>query len=143
MKALVLLITLCFAYTSYASACCAERDYRLFPLGELNKEAIFIEFDLSRNCFATSMVGSEREYRVRGTVRLVQSSGDSLLQLHPADTIAITECACDQEEQFENTVYEKELAKYYQKALGLARQQKGSGRFGRRRLYSTTRLIRR
>lgn len=125
MKRLTTLIALLIASTSFLVACCAERDYRLFPVGELSGEVIFIEFDLSRNCRLTESRDGSREYYVVGTVRLVQSMGDSLLELYPVDTLDITECACTDEGQYQKTVYEKELANSYQKALNLARQQKG------------------
>ena len=89
MKNVVLILSTLFIRSSFALSCCAEPEYRLLPIGELNEHLIFIEFDFHRNCRMRNAEKGEFNFFVRGTVNLVTYENDSLVFLENIDTLSI------------------------------------------------------
>jgi len=106
-------------------ACCAEKSYRLFPIGEWNKKVVFIEFDLFRNCEEGAGMGEENEFWLYGTVNLVRPEGDSLIRIDNIDSVKIKECVCTYQNQYEESRYENLLGNQYQKGIQIASQLAG------------------
>lgn len=105
--------------------CCGEKDYRLFPIGEMNNQIVFIEFDLFRNCKMGSGAGENNEFWIKGTVKLMQSKGDSLSLIQIIDTLNYKECTCTYKNYYANTKYENLISGNYEKALKIAQQKNG------------------
>ena len=103
-------------------ACCAEKDYRLFPIGEINNEVIFIEFDLFRNCKKGTGGGLENEFWINGTINLLKGNKDSLTFIENIDTFQIKECVCTYKNYYEQTENEIFFEKYYLQAINKAKQ---------------------
>lgn len=125
MKRLVAIVAILLAGATEAIACCAEKDYRLFPIGELDKKVVFIEFNLYRNCKQGSGGEPGNEFWTTGTVRIVTSAGDSLTHVTTLDTLNIQECTCTYKNFYADTEYEAQLAVSYLKALRFAKRAKG------------------
>ena len=89
MKNVVLILSILFMHPNVALSCFAEPEYRLLPIGELNKKVIFIEFDFHRNCCIHNAEKGEFNFFVRGTVNLVTYENDSLMFLENIDTLSI------------------------------------------------------
>lgn len=100
-----------------ASACCAENNYRLFPMGEEDGTVLFLEFRFSRFCrdnreSATRKI--QNSYWIHGAVNLVKWAGDSVQFIENIDTVNFKECDCrGYEEQYAKSTYEKQVAEYY------------------------------
>jgi len=105
-------------------ACCAEKDYRLFPLGEINNEVIFIEFNLFRNCNKGEGGGLENEFWLKGTINLMKGNEDSLFFVENIDSIRFKECVCTYKNFYEKTKNEIFLKKYYLEAIKKLKQEK-------------------
>ena len=125
MKILLIITTFFLLKTSSVFACCAEKDYRLFPIGQVNEKVLFIEFDLFRSCKIGTGAGLDNEFWVSGIVNLISSIGDSLILVETIDTINIKECKCTYNEHYLNTEYKSKLAISYQKAFKIAKQIDG------------------
>lgn len=125
MKSLYLITIVLLVGRTSGLACCAEKDYRLFPIGELEEKVVFVEFDLFRNCKQGAPGEPDQEFFTKGTVQLVQNRGDSLMLLHTVDTFDIVDCICTYKDYYAKTAYETKLAGSYEKALAIARQKTG------------------
>ena len=111
-----------FFTTQFAQACCAEHDYRLFPIGELDGSILFVEFNLQRNCRMDQE--EEHHFFVQGIVRLVQNNQDSLIPIKTVDTLDFKECVCSYDDYYNKTTYDSIIGKAYNKALHIAANQK-------------------
>ena len=109
--------------TSVIFACCAEKDYRLFPIGEINENIVLIQFDLFRNCKMASNGEQGNQFYTKGTVNLVKIIDDNLSIIQRIDTIDITECISTYKDFYDKTEYETKLTSSYQKALTIAKQK--------------------
>lgn len=125
MIRLFIISTIFLLRTTSIFACCAEKDYRLFPIGELNQEIVFIEFDMFRNCKMGTGGGENNEFWIHGTIQLVQTSGEGITLIQTIDTINIVECRCTYKDYYSKTEYEIKLADSYKKALEIVRNKKG------------------
>ena len=125
MEKIFLITTILFLSTISSQACCAEKDYRLFPVGEIAQTVIFIEFNLFRNCNMGPGDESTQEFWTKGTVNLVSTTGDSLNLIQTIDTVNVKECTCSYDDFYQKTAYESHLATSYQKALTTAKRMKG------------------
>lgn len=125
MKKTALLIILFSLQTLHSVACCAEKQYRLFPVGEINHELILIEFDLFRHCNGSSGSGQPNEHWLQGTVNLVKYQGDSLSIHEIVDSFNFKECICKLDDQYQKSAFETIIATYYQKAFRIASKNSG------------------
>lgn len=104
-----------------ASACCAENNYRLFPMGEVDGTVLFLEFRFSRFCRDNRESATRKihnSYWIQGTVNLVKWAGDSVQFIENIDTLKFKECDCrGYEEQYAKSTYEKQVARYYIQTL--------------------------
>lgn len=124
MKHLLIVIILICSNILESYACCAEKDYRILPIGEVNKELVFLEFDLNRNCKPIKN-SNELTFTIKGYINLLVSEKDSFNVLMSIDTIEIIECECSYKDFFEKTTYETQLGFYFQKAIEEASKIKG------------------
>jgi len=126
-KIIILLSLFCFFTSVQSLACCAERNYRLFPLGEYNQEVVFAEFDFSRKCKGDRKIGigEKNEFWIKGVVNLVRFENDSVILIENIDTIELKECTCTFNNQYEKSNYDSLLQKYYNKALHLVKDKEG------------------
>ena len=124
MNNIIFIFCILFIRSSVALSCCAETEYRLLPIGELNKKLIFIEFDFNRNCRMRNTENKEFNFFVRGTVNLVNYENDSLVFLENIDTLSIEECSCSYDNYLSRTSYEKHFEKAYLKGLNSAKKNK-------------------
>ena len=124
MNNIILIFCILFIRSSVALSCCAETEYRLLPIGELNKKVIFIEFDFHRNCHMRNTEKGEFNFFVRGTVNLVTYENDSLVFLENIDTLYIRECTCSYANYLSRTSYEKHFEKAYLKGLNSAKKNR-------------------
>lgn len=134
-KIIVLLSLFCFFTSVQSYACCAERNYRLFPLGEFNQKVIFVEFAVHRKCNglqhpittdkARSGTGEKNEFWIEGVINLVRYENDSLILIENIDTIEFKECVCTFNNQYEKSNYESIIEKYYNKALNRVKDKEG------------------
>ena len=124
MKNIIFIVSVLFVHSNVALSCCAETEYRLLPIGELNKKVIFIEFDFHRNCHMRNSDKGEFNFFVRGVVNLVTYENDSLLFLENVDTLNIKECKCSYENYLSRTSYEKYFEIAYLKGLNSAKKKR-------------------
>lgn len=112
-------------------ACCAENNYRLFPMGEVDNELVFLELSFFRSCRGDrdSITHTIIEYYwMSGVINLVKWNGDSIAFLENVDTVKFQECEClafEHEEQYRKSTYEKHIAPYYAQALSQVSQMPG------------------
>mgnify|MGYP006908291300 CR=1 FL=1 len=109
-------------------SCCAEKQYRLFPIGQLNNSVVFIEFDFGRYCInkgGSPGAGINNEFWLSGKVNIVTSKGDSLFILDEVSEINIKECICDYKNHFEKSNYDSIASEYFNKALTIAKSKEG------------------
>ncbi len=100
-------ILLLFLQSTKAIACCSENDYRLYPIGEIDNEIVFIEFNLYRNCRNGTGYGDDNEFWIMtGTVSLKKTHNDTLLLIEPLDTITVKECICTYKNYYKKTTIE-------------------------------------
>lgn len=125
MQKLFLILTIHLLSTSVVLSCCGEQIYRLFPIGELDKKVVFIEFDLQRNCDMRNETNGEFSFWTKGIVNLVSTSGDSLVFLQTVDTFDIVDCKCSYENYYVKTTIEAAMTKSYSKAFELANKHPG------------------
>jgi hypothetical protein len=123
MKNLYLLITLCFITTS-SFGCCAESSYRIFPLGEINNDLVFVEFSLSKRCKVAQMPGrgDDNEIWVSGIVNLVALKNDSITIIENIDTINILDCICTYKNHYTKSKFENVMGNLYMKAYDKVKQ---------------------
>ncbi len=77
-------ILLLFLQSTKAIACCSENDYRLYPIGEIDNEIVFIEFNLYRNCRNGTGYGDDNEFWIiTGTVSLRKPTMTHYCLLNP------------------------------------------------------------
>ncbi|MEM9934235.1 MAG: hypothetical protein AAF824_11500 [Bacteroidota bacterium] len=117
---LPILLVSSLLYSLTTSACCAENSYRLFPIGELEKEIVFVEASLYRNCKRGSSKGAGMIFWLKGEINLVHFTNDSLVLLANLDSIEVNECACRPNTQYEDSRFEKLLKPSYLKGIKLA-----------------------
>lgn len=127
----VLQVILCFIFfqfiSHYSISCCAENNHRFFPIGELDKNVIFIEFDFFRNCSNAGM-GKNNTFRLSGRINLVSKSidSDSIIFIQNIDTLEkVIECQCNYNNQYKKSKYDSILEEYYLKAFKIAKDKKG------------------
>ena len=126
MKYLIVLLFLISTVDSFS--CCAEHNYRLYPIGERNNHLVFISFDVFRNCKnpkGNPGGGAENEFWINGIINLVHFENDSLIIDENIDTISVKECICTYKNHYEKSNYESLLNPYYTKALSIAKKKKG------------------
>lgn len=125
MKAIVFSLGLILFNFNISFACCAETDYRLLPIGEINNQVVFIEFNLKRNCDMGVETGRNHRFWVKGLVSLVKAQGKSLNLIQTIDSVDVVECICSYEDHYNQTQYENELTSIYSKGLAIASKMKG------------------
>jgi hypothetical protein len=106
-------------------ACCAEANYRLYPIGEWQEKVLFIEFDLYRNCELGTGGEPQNEFWTKGRVNLVYAEGERLKRLEKVDSFSFKECVCTYENYYSKTSFEAEMARSYDKALTKAQDLRG------------------
>lgn len=114
-----------FLYTYNVFSCCAEKHYRLFPIGELNNEIVLIEFDFHRKCNKYEGGGPKNEFWLLGNINLVKTDHDSIIMIDSIATINHKECVCIYKDYYEKTNYEQAFSRYYLEALNCAKAIKG------------------
>ena len=128
IKTLNFLAFITFIFISFQGiSCCAENNYRLFPIGELDKNVIFIEFKFHRNCSNAGM-GKNNTFRISGRINLVSKSidSDSIIFIQNIDTLQkVIECQCTYNNQYKKSKYDSIMEEYYLKALKIAKEKKG------------------
>ena len=128
MNDLKVFVLILFISTSFQGiSCCAEKNYRLFPIGELDKKVVFIEFDFFRNCSNAGM-GKNNTFRLNGRINLVSKSmdSDSTIFIQNIDTLEkVIECQCTYNNQYKKSKYDSIMEEYYLKALKIAKEKKG------------------
>ena len=126
-KTYIFLFFLFFFISNFSISCCAEKNYRLFPIGELDKKVVFIEFDFFRNCSNAGM-GKNNTFRLNGRINLVSKSMDSdnIIFIQNIDTLQkVIECQCNYNNQYKKSKYDSILEEYYLKAFKIAKDKKG------------------
>ncbi|MDG1841789.1 MAG: hypothetical protein P8I93_05535 [Crocinitomicaceae bacterium] len=126
-KTYIFLFFLFFFISNFSISCCAENNYRLFPIGELDKNVIFIEFKFHRNCSNAGM-GKNNTFRISGRINLVSKSidSDSTTFIQNIDSLQkVVECQCIYNNQYKNSKYDSIMEGYYLKALKIAKEKKG------------------
>ena len=112
MTKLLLIAMLCLV-PAVSHACCAENNYRLFPLGEVDGGVVFLELKFSRSCrFERDSVTQKRtnSYWMYGNISLVKWQGDSIFLLEVLDTVKFKECDCRLSgDQYELSNYEEKI----------------------------------
>jgi len=111
-----------------ANSCCAEHNYRLFPIGEFNNQVVFIEFDFFRFCKDNKnkpITPENNEFWIRGVVNLVSYKNDTLVLISNIDTLNLKECICRYSKQYKKSQYESIIEKHYSKALLIANNNVG------------------
>jgi len=128
IKTLNFLAFITFIFISFQGiSCCAENNHRLFPIGELDENVIFIEFKFHRNCSNAGM-GKNNTFRISGRINLVSKSinSDSIIFIQNIDTLEkVIECQCTSNNQYKKSKYDSILEEYYLKAFKIAKDKKG------------------
>ncbi len=109
-----------FTFSSSAFGCCGEGDYRLLPIGEINGELFFAEFDLSRNCRMKRKPVQGMEFFVKGEVNLAVWRNDSLEIIQTVDTLDEIECQCSPENYLDSTRIESIISQKLNEVISLA-----------------------
>jgi len=128
IKTLNFLALITFILISFQSiSCCAENNYRLFPIGELDKNVICIEFKFHRNC-SKAGGGKNNTFRLSGKINLISKSidSDSIILIQNIDSLEkVIECQCIYSNQYQRSKYDSIMERYYTKALDIAKNKKG------------------
>lgn len=124
-KQILIWLIWCIGFSIAGNTCCAERNYRLLPLGQIKNNFVFLELNLFRHCNKNEGGGVNNEFWFAGTISLVKYKDDSLYSIKTFDKIDTLDCICKYQNHYELSTFDKILETYYKAAIRYAKKLKG------------------
>ncbi|MFK8038725.1 MAG: hypothetical protein AB8B74_10580 [Crocinitomicaceae bacterium] len=123
-KQLILSLIYLISFSTVGLSCCAERNYRLLPLGQVKNDFIFLELDLFRHCNKNEGGGIGNEFWFAGTVSIVKYKDDVLLPLKELGKFDTLDCVCNYRNHYQLSTFDTIIESFYNKALTYTKQLK-------------------